>query len=372
MDYLIFLSSIKGLKAVERTFSGLKYLSLDTIAQFIKSNFMKKTALIISFIAIFMFAFQLINNDPADAFLKSLDDAQKEKTQMSFDHISRNVWHFLPGKMWPRAGIQLNELNKAQKALFFDLLKYHLSEVGYKKVLKIIDLENVLAGMGQDKDFRDPEKYFIAVYGDPSSDDLWAWSFEGHHVSVNFTISGDEVRMTPRFLGANPAVIPEGQRKGERTLASEDDMGLALINSMNAEQLEKTVFRQEPYLEIVTSNATETGPLTAVGIRMKELSTAQQSQLKGLIDVYLSCMPRALAGKRMERLRKEDFDSIRFGWAGAMEAGKGHYYRIQGKTFLVEFDNTVNNANHIHTVWRDFEGDFGQDLIRDHYKMHQH
>ena len=178
--------------------------------------------------------------------------------------------------------------------------------------------------------------------------------------------------MTPRFLGAAPAIIPSGYREGERTLAEEDDMGLALINSMSTEQRVKTIFSSKPYYEIVTSNATEVGPLSPIGIAMRELNEQQQNQLKELITVYLSTMPEPLAQQRMKQIELEDFSEIRFGWAGATVLGEGHYYRIQGTTFLIEFDNTVGNANHIHTVWRDFNGDFGKDIIKEHYSQESH
>jgi len=329
----------------------------------------KQTLGIILLLFILVMAFKYTSKSPVQDFLKSLDKEQMEKVQMPFEDLSRQVWHFLPGKMLPRAGIKINELNQKQKELAFTLLKDHLSESGFQKIMNIIELENVLREMGQDKEFRDPEKYFIAIYGDPLVDKLWAWSFEGHHVSLNFTIAGKEVSMTPRFMGASPAVIPSGSRKGQRSLAKEDDMGLELINSMDSSQREKAIFSTQSYIEIVTSNSTEVGPLSEVGIRMGELNKAQQAHLNDLIMEYLSSMPAELAAKRLKQIKNEKFKEIRFGWAGATSIGQGHYYRIQGKTFLIEFDNTINNANHIHTVWRDFDGDFGRDLIREHYKQ---
>ncbi len=332
----------------------------------------KETLAMIAVLLIVATAFNHIKKSPVEDFLKSLDTEQVKKVQLPFDDLSRDIWHFLPGSMWPRAGIMLKELNQKQKEHAFTMLKQHLSDAGFKKVMGIIDLENVLAEMGQDKEMRDPEKYFVAIYGDPLQDKLWAWSFEGHHLSLNFTISGNEVSMTPRFLGANPAVIPSGSRKGQRTLAAEDDMGIELINSMSSEQRVKTIFSTRSYFEIVTSNSTEVGPLVPAGIAMRELNKVQQEHLKKLVYEYLSTMPETLAKQRMEQIEKEDFDEIRFGWAGATELGKGHYYRIQGQTFLIEFDNTVGNANHIHTVWRDFDGDFGKDLIKEHYLDKSH
>ena len=317
-------------------------------------------------------AFTYTRNSPVTDFLQSLDEKQLNKAKMPFNHLSREVWHFLPGEMWPRKGILLKDLNQQQKELAFILLHEHLSEAGFKKIMGIIDLEKVLIEMGQDKDFRDPDKYFVAIYGDPSKDKLWAWSFEGHHLSLNFTILDKKVSMTPRFMGANPATIPVGKRKGERTLKAEEDLGFQLVNSLDSNQRVKAIFSNLSYLEIVTSNSTEVGPLSPVGIRYAELNNTQQKNLLALIDEYLSAMPTDLAKRRMNEIEKENLSEIRFGWAGATQAGKGHYYRIQGKSFLIEFDNTVNNANHIHTIWRDFDGDFGKDMIKEHYAATSH
>jgi hypothetical protein len=332
----------------------------------------KITLGLILILSVLIAAFNYTPESPVTDFLESLEHEQLEKAQMPFDDLSREVWHFLPGEMWPRKGIRLTDLDQKQKELAFIMLFDHLSEAGYKKVLGIIDLENVLIEMGQDKNFRDPDKYFVAIYGDPSKDKLWAWSFEGHHLSINFTISGKNVSMSPRFMGANPATIPIGKRKGQRPLKAEEDMALELVNSMDSNQRVKAIFSSRSYLEIVTSNATQVGPLKPVGIAYAELNLDQQKLLLELINEYLSAMPQDLAKRRRIEIERENLSTIRFGWAGATELGKGHYYRIQGQSFLIEFDNTVNNANHIHTVWRDFDGDFGKDLIREHYEKDSH
>lgn len=274
--------------------------------------------------------------------------------------------------MFPRKGIQLFELNDSQKQLFYNLLRVYLSESGYDKTVRIIDLEKVLALRESNSEFRDAEKYYVAFYGQPGKDSLWSWSFEGHHISLNFSILNDRVSVVPRFLGASPAIIKKGPRKGERTLDKEEDYGFELINSMNEEQQQVAIFRNTAYSEIVTSNSTEVAPLNPVGIKMEALSKDQQSLLMKLLNEYISVMPEDLAEKRMQNLISEDFDAIRFGWAGSTQPGKPHYYRVQGKTFLVEFDNVQESANHIHTVWRDFKGDFGRDLIREHYQHSHH
>ena len=308
----------------------------------------------------------------ATRFLNSLDAAQREKVHMTLEDESRSRWHFLPPTSWPRPGLPLKELNAQQKDLIHQLLQVYLSEKGYKKTLDIIELEKVLAVLENNPVRRDPEMYFVSFYGEPSKDAAWGWSFEGHHVSLNFTVVGKQVSYVPRFFGANPGTVREGPKKGTRVLKNEEDLGLKLVNMLNPEQKKKAIFRLSAFEEIVTSNASEVTPLEDVGILVKDMTKAQQDLLFELLGEYLSAMPQDVARKRMSNLKKEETDAIRFGWAGETQIGKPHYYRIQGKTFLVEFDNTQNNANHIHTVWRDFEGDFGRDLIREHYQRSGH
>lgn len=327
-------------------------------------------------ILILSFAPSHISDESAIEFLDSLNEKQLQKAQKSFDDLTRHTWHFLPAAMWPRPGIPLHELNENQKELLFDVLHDFLSESGYNKTKSIIELENVLAEIENNPNFRDPELYFTTFYGNPETDEKWAWSFEGHHISLNFTVVNGEASFVPRFLGARPSLISQGPREGEKTaLHKEEDLGIELIQSMSDEQLGKTIFLETAYWEIATSTSTEVGPLTFNGIMMGELNESQQTLLLDIINEYISAMPEEIAEKRYENLKNEEFSEIEFAWAGATRLGEPHYYRIQGKTFLVEFDNTQDDANHIHTVWRDFDGDFGKDLLREHYEHsphHQH
>jgi hypothetical protein len=318
-------------------------------------------------------AIQLLNPEPIKDLLNSFNAEQKAKVIYSMDDPKKEDWHFFPSTMFEREGIPIKEMNPSQRELVHSVLKSFLSKSGYEKTLEIMELENVLRSFGQDSVMRDSEKYFISFYGNPMTDDLWSMSFEGHHISLNFTISGDEIVASPRFLGANPAMIPEGPRKGDRTLEDEEDLGFDLINSMDSQQQQKAIFQEESFKDIVSLNLPEISPMKPVGIRYSELNPDQQKQLMRLIDEYLSNMPSKIADTRREKVMSEDLSDLYFGWVGAKSLGVAHYYRIQAKTFLIEFDNSQNNANHIHTVWRDFEGDFGRDLIREHYaKSHTH
>jgi hypothetical protein len=334
--------------------------------------FMNKISLVALTIVLSLGLIVLNRTNPTILFLETLDDEQLNRLMMPFNDMSKNAWHFLPGEMWPRAGLKLDELNDNQKKAFSEMLQSFLSNSGYEKTQKIIELENVLVELGGDPEFRNAGAYFIAIYGNPATDSLWAWSFEGHHLSLNFTLSNGKLSTAPRFFGASPATVPEGSRKGERTLGREEDLALELINAFSDHQKEEAIFQDVPFADIVTSNAVEVGPLRPAGIVVNQFNAYQKDLLKQLIMEYLSSIPGNLAIERESKINDEEFDEIRFGWAGALVKGQGHYYRIQGKSFLIEFDNTQNNANHIHTVWRDFDGDFGRDLIREHYLNSNH
>ncbi|WP_296700436.1 DUF3500 domain-containing protein [Algoriphagus sp.] len=334
---------------------------------------MKKLILasLVIFTIIFL-SFSFFENNSAISFLDSMSQDQKDKTMFPFDDLTKTKWHYVPSSMFPRAGISLAELNDSQHNLFQKLLQSSLSETGFEKANRIIDLENVLREISGDTVMRDPGKYFIAFYGNPKKDSLWAWSFEGHHISLNFTILNNVQSIAPRFFGANPAIIPSGPRKGERTLENEEEFGFQLINSLNQEQKAKAIFQESSINEIVTRNSIDVNPLSPVGIRFDELNSNQQKVFLNLLDEYLNTMPKELASARLKNIQNEELGEIRFGWAGATQIGEGHYYRVQGKSFLIEFDNTQTNANHIHTVWRDFDGDFGKDLIKEHYMNSDH
>ena len=311
------------------------------------------------------------NENKAIEFINALTEEQKTKAVFSFTEMSRYEFSFLPVYMIPRRGIQLKELDSIQKIKLNELLQSYLSDDGYSKIKNIMSLEDVLRDLEKNNG-RDPGLYTVSFYGMPRKDSTWGWKFEGHHISLNFTIIKNQVVFAPFFLGANPAEVKEGPQKGLRSLKDEEDEAFTLINMLTEKQKQKAIFSLQPLIEIATSNASEVTPLQPAGILVKEMSSDQKKQLDKLLGTYLSSMPPLLAKNRMKKIANEDMNELRFGWAGATEPGKPHYYRIQGKNFLVEFDNTQNKANHIHTVWRDFYGDFGRDLLREHYHNTKH
>ena len=235
-----------------------------------------------------------------------------------------------------------------------------------------MSFEYILKEMEPNNPIRIPENYYAAIYGSPNKDSVWGWKFGGHHVSLNFTVVNGQLSFAPFFFGVNPAEVKDGPKKGMRLIKDEEDMGFELVNSFNVEQKQKALFQLKAFSEIVTTNSQQVAPLKPVGIFAKDMTSEQQLILNKLIIAYLSSMPSQIAKIRMRKITSEDMDVITFGWAGGTVRGIPHYYRIQGKTFLIEFDNTQNNANHIHTVWRDFNGDFGADLLKEHYHNSKH
>jgi len=282
----------------------------------------------------------------------------------------------LTGIMCPAAAqaYPLKDMSEDQRQLALQFLKAGLSEGGYLKATTIMSLETVLREIETwNRLGRDPQKYFFSFFGQPSETGSWGWRVEGHHLSLNITIvRGHLFATTPRFLGANPAEVAEGNLRGLRTLLKEEDLARELIKSLDQRQQKKAVFRNQAYHEIVTGSDEKVLPLDQAGISATELNQAHKDLLIRLIDEYVSAMPPEIARQRLDAIRRSGLDHTYFGWAGDVAPGRPHYYRIQAPTFLIEYDNVQNNANHIHTVWRDFDGDFGRDLLREHYrKAHQ-
>ena len=303
----------------------------------------------------------------AERVLASLPPSAREKVARPFDDRDRVDWHYTPRS---RNGVALKELDAQGRDAVHALLKEALSATGYRKAVNIIELELVLREMETFGGLmRDPERYHLTIYGTPSKSDAWGWRFEGHHLSLNFTLAGDHMAVdTPSFFGANPANVPRGPRAGLRILAAEEDEARALLALLTDAQRREAVFDARTYGDIVTSNAAKADPLPPVGLAASKMTDAQKAQLARLIDVYASTFERGLAEARTARVREGGLDNIRFGWAGATERGKQHYYRVQGPLFLIEYDATQDGGNHIHSVWRDFDGDFGRDVLRQHYE----
>jgi Protein of unknown function (DUF3500) len=313
----------------------------------------------------------------ATAFLDSLSADQKARAVFPFDSEDRMRWHFIPNEMFPRKGLMIKDMNETQRRLAHDLLRSGLSAQGYTKVTSIIELEDILKVIEAGGRFaRNKEEYLFSVFGTPGVKGRWGWRVEGHHISLRFAVvdgavSGD-VSSSPMFLGTNPAEVQDGAKKGLRVLAGEEDAARALLMSLPADLQKQAIANAVAPGDILTMNKNDITPLPDQGVLYSALPAKQQALLVRLIEVYTGNMEADLAAARMARLKAAGLDKIRFAWLGETEKGKKHYYSVQGPTFLIEYDNTQNNGNHIHSVWRDFNGDFGRDILREHVKAVAH
>jgi uncharacterized protein DUF3500 len=308
----------------------------------------------------------------ANKFTASLKPEQGEKALFKLKDEERQNWHFIPKA---RKGLTIKEMTEEQRQLAMKLLRSGLSSHGYGTATTVMSLETILKELEgpNSRIVRDPEMYYISIFGKPDPKGTWGWRVEGHHLSVNFTIvKGEYVAGTPSFLGSNPAEVKEGPRKGLRALAEEEDTGRQLIKALTPEQQEQAIFDKTAPKDIFTMAERRVKPLEQKGIAAARLNSEQKHMLMQLISAYVGRNRSELAKEDLRKIQEAGLDKVHFAWAGGTEKGDGHYYRVQGPTFLLEYDNTQNNANHIHAVWRDFESDFGEDLLKKHYQETPH
>jgi hypothetical protein len=304
----------------------------------------------------------------ADKLLDSLSPEQKAKATFAFDDKERTNWHFVPlqdrDKKPTRKGLPLGEMTPAQKEAALALVKAGTSAGGYTKATTIMSLESILHDLEKNGAMvRDPGWYFFTIFGTPSRTERWGWRVEGHHLSLNFVIDkGQIVASTPAFFGANPATVKDGPRKGLRTLPEAEDLARELFKSLSDEQ-KQLAYQAKNFAEIPQAKAApEVGD--PVGLPAAKMTERQRDTLVKLLRAYTDRMPEEIGRSELAQVRESGIDKIYFAYAGGVEAGKPHTYRIQGPTFLVEFlnvqsDSANNPANHIHSVWRNIKGDFG-------------
>ncbi len=313
-------------------------------------------------------------SEAAAAFLRSLDEDQVAAATFELEVDERTRFHFIPIEMFERRGVMIADMSPLQRERAHALLEAGLSQRGHMTTMQIMELEDVLLALeGGQRFARDRDEYLFSIFGSPSPDGDWAWRFEGHHVSLHVTVVGGRIAvMTPAFLGANPAEVRDGPQAGRRVLGDREDAGRTLVRSLDAAQRDLAILQADAPRDILTGADVDVQRFDAEGVVAADLRPEQRRLLFDLIDVYLSLMAEDMAEHRRSRLLADDPDAIRFAWAGSIEPGEPHYYRVQGPTFLIEYDNTQNGANHIHSVWREFEGDFGRDLLREHRRRHPH
>ena len=302
----------------------------------------------------------------ADRFLDALDDARKAQAAFPYEGPERLNWHFIPRE---RKGLPIKAMDPAQRALAFGLMRTGLAGNGYLKATTIMSLEEILREMEQGKGpVRDPERYFFSIFGTPAERGRWGWRVEGHHLSLNFTIEdGKIVAATPAFFGSNPGEVRQGPRKGLRTLADVEDRALRLLQALDADQRKVAVVAEEAPREIRSGDfkGADTGLAPqaptdpARGIAYARLNDDQRKAFRALIESYAAEMPAEVGDAWLGEIDKAGYDAVHFAWAGPDDRTKPHAYTVQGPTFLVEFNNTQNGANHVHSVWRNMLGDFG-------------
>lgn len=310
-------------------------------------------------------------------FLSVLTEEQRAKTVFDFEDEVRMDWHFIPKPT--RKGLRLDEMTSEQRHLVHRLVSGGLSRSGYAKATTIMSFEFLvaeadrLAGRATSRiaQLRNPDFYYVCIFGDPTSGGDWGWSIEGHHVSLNYTIVGGKmISSSPAFFGGQPHRIYEGHRKGFSVLGNEEDYARELLTAFTETQRAKAILSEDVPRDIFSSAEREIdfSFLEPEGVARSEMNEEQKAILDNLIMEYVTNAPEDLAPRRVRRVEQSG-DEIWFAWMGGLERGLGHphYYRVHGKSFLIEYDNIQHNANHSHTVWRDYDGDFGRDLLAEHH-----
>ena len=295
----------------------------------------------------------------------ALPPAARDRMCLPFSADERFVWNYTP--VW-RPGLALAQMDPAARLLAHALIASGLSAAGYRTAATIMSLEKVLREIEHGRGFvRDPEGYYLTVFGEPSVRGVWGWRFEGHHLSLHFTLVDGQVAGTPSFFGANPATVPGGPRAGLRALAPFEDLARELLDAIGTTDRAALLISSTAPDDLLTTNQPSVAPfLPPEGIAASELPRAALEALLALLDLHAAVMPAEIAAARREAIRGTPWETLRFAWAGGMAAGARHYYRVQAPAFLVEYDNTQDGANHIHTVWREYDGDFGRDLLAEH------
>jgi hypothetical protein len=309
----------------------------------------------------------------AGRFLSSLTPEQRQQATFAMEADERLRWNFIPDEMFPRNGLPFKAMTEPQRKAAHDLLRSGLSDRGYQTYTAIIQLENILRAIENGRLARDPEAYRFSVFGTPGPKGTWGWRVEGHHVSLHFSVvNGTAVSSTPSFAGSNPAEVRDGAEKGKRVLGQLEDTGRALVTALDASQRTTAIINATAPNEILTTNTLDINPLSPAGLKASAMTAAQRDLLMKVIDAYAGLMAADLAADRLAKIKTAGVENVTFAWAGPLERGQRHYYRVQGPTFLIEFDNTQNDGNHVHSIWRDFRGDFGRDLLREHIKTARH
>ena len=309
--------------------------------------------------------------DAANRFLESLAGEQRAVATFPFAGDERYEWHYTPV---PRNGLLLRDMTGPQRTAALALFDAGLSARGTDEAREIVALEAILREMEEQEGRasrwdRDPELYYFSVFGEPGGAEPWAWRAGGHHIGLHFAVVDRElVAPTPLFFGSDPAEVLHGPDKGKRILAAEEDLARELLLSLDPSQKSVAVVDPVAPDDILTKNYRTADPSVPLsGLLYAAMSGEQRGRLVALIRRYVERAADELAANEWAKIERAGLDRISFAWAGPEERWQGHYYAVKGPTFLLEYDNTQHGANHIHSVWRDFTNDWGEDLLAAHY-----
>ena len=305
--------------------------------------------------------------DQANRFLALLDDGQRKKVLIAFDSANRLDWHYIPRS---RSGLSLGDMKPAQSEAARALFATVLNEQGLKLLDGVRLLEGVLRE--QQGSWRDPDRYYLSVFGTPGRFP-WGWRFEGHHLSLNVALpAAGHVAVTPFFAGAHPATVRDGPNKGFRLLGASEDLARQIMTGLPEPQRRIALIANRSFGEIVASPQREQDLGQPRGLELAAMSGPSRQLVEALMDRFLGTLTTDLVAAQKQRVREQGLDRFRFAWAGSVQPGEAYYFRVHGPATLIEYDNTQNSANHIHSVWRDLAGDFGQDALGEHYRRQPH
>jgi hypothetical protein len=304
------------------------------------------------------------------ALVATLEPSQHDALASSLADEAFREWSYLPG---PRPGLPLADLGSPQRQAALHLLDTGCSVGGARTARDVIELDHLRRELGGGAPAPGDDRFLFRVFGDPRRDPAWAWRVNGHHLAVQVTVVGDAVSVTPSFFGAEPATVPSGPRGGLRVLSVEEELGRELLTSLDAGQRSVAVTSDTAPPDVLTrSDPVADTSLVAAGIGHDDLHPGQQQLLERLVRHYFDRTPEALAERAWADVVDAGLEAVRFAWAGGARPGEGHYYSVLGPTFLLEYDNTQDGANHVHSVWRDLRHDWGSDLLARHYAAAHH
>lgn len=351
--------------------------------------------IILSILGLVLFHFQSIGQPPTavsavNKFLQTLSPDELKQTQFSFDDSLRHKWTNLPVGMVPRPGIQYGSLSDAGRLAFHRVLTALLSSQGYLKTTSIMQLDDILntlyqAAFDEKKINAETLKmvqdlkwaygnYYISVWGQPQDKSPWGLSFGGHHIAISFTSDGNQVSVSPYFIGTDPSEVKFGKYSGLRILSKEEDYGFMLVNMLTEKQKETAILKQAVPKDIITNPTSSQRITSYYGIPVKSFTESQKNMLQLLIQEYTHNFEHIKAHQLIQKILKTGLDKIYFGWVGSLKNNEPHYYIINGPDFLIEYDNVgfQDDGNHIHAILREKGNDFGEDILKQHYLESKH